>query len=78
MSLTKREDGILMVNGSVVATTKQCCHCGNHFIMAKGSGKTRGWCMNCHAITCGKLGCCKCVPFEQKLDDFEAGKITSL
>lgn len=77
-NLTKREDGILMLNGAVVATTKQCCHCGNHFAMIKGSGKKRGWCMKCHGITCGALGCCKCVPFEKKLELFEAGKISVL
>jgi hypothetical protein len=78
MGLTKSEDGILTINGAVVATTKQCCHCGNHFIMQKGSGKKRGRCMKCHSITCGKLKCCKCVPFEKKLDDYEAGKIATL
>jgi hypothetical protein len=77
-ALAKSEDGILMVGGSVVAKTKLCCHCGNHFVMIKDSGKKRGWCMKCHSITCGALKCCKCVPFEKKLDDLEAGKITSL
>lgn len=77
-NLTKREDGIIVLNGSVVATTKQCCHCGNHFVMVKGSGVKRGWCMKCHAITCGKIECCKCVPFEKKLELYEAGKIPTL
>ncbi len=77
-NLTKKEDGIIILDGSVVATTKQCCHCGNHFVMIKGSGKKRGWCMKCHAITCGCIKCCKCVPFEKKLDLYEAGKIPTL
>ncbi len=77
-SLKKSEDGILMVNGSVVATTKQCCHCGKHFAMIKGSGKKRGYCLKCGKITCGALECCKCVPFEKKLELFEAGKISVL
>jgi hypothetical protein len=70
-----QEDGIIIADGSVVATTKQCCHCGNHFVMIKGSKKKRGWCMKCHNITCGKLECCPCVPFEKKLELAEAGKI---
>ncbi len=70
-----QEDGIIIKDGSVVATTKQCCHCGNHFIMVKGSGVKRGWCMKCHAITCGKIECCICVPFEKKLEQAEAGLI---
>ena len=77
-SLKKREDGIIISDGSVVATTKQCCHCGNHFVMVKGSGRKRGYCMKCNKITCGALGCCECVPFERKLELFEAGKIKSL
>jgi hypothetical protein len=78
MSLKNREDGVIILNGSVVATTKQCCHCGNHFAMIKGSGKKRGYCLKCNSITCGALECCKCVPFEKKLELFEAGKISVL
>lgn len=77
-TLKKREDGILIVNGSVVATTKQCCHCGKHFAMVKGSGKLRGHCLKCNKFTCGAIECCTCVPFEKKLDLFEAGKISVL
>jgi hypothetical protein len=75
--ISSREDGIItdLNTGSVVATTKQCCHCGNHFISKKGSGKMRGWCTKCSAITCGKIKCCVCVPFEKKLELAEAGKI---
>ncbi len=54
------------------ADTKQCCHCGGHFIPVKGSGKIRGWCRKCHAMTCGKLECCKCEPFEEKLKTMES------
>ena len=78
MSLKKSEDGVIMVNNSVVMTTRQCCHCGMHFAMIKGSGRKRGWCMKCHAITCGNIKCCTCIPFERKLEEFEAGKITTL
>ncbi len=69
--LAKKEDGIIILNGSVVGITKQCVHCGNHFLSVKGSGKKRGWCMKCHGITCGKIECCKCVPFEKKLEIME-------
>jgi hypothetical protein len=70
-NLTKKEDGIIILNGAVVATTKQCVHCGTHFIPVKGSGKVRGWCMKCHGVTCGALNCCTCVPFEKKLELIE-------
>lgn len=68
------EDGIIIVNGTTVATTKQCVHCGNHFAMVKGSGKVRGFCQKCHGITCGKIECCTCIPFEKKLEEIESGK----
>lgn len=76
--LSNKEDGVLMMDSTVIAKTRQCCHCGNHFAMIKGSGKKRGWCMKCHSITCGKIECCSCVPFEKKLELYESGKITSL
>ena len=71
-----KEDGVILQDGVQVASTKQCPHCGGHFIMQKGSGKIRGYCTKCGGITCGKLECCACVPFEKKLDLAEAGKIT--
>jgi hypothetical protein len=70
-----KEAGVIIVDGRQVASTKQCCHCGGHFVMEKGSGKLRGWCMKCHEITCGKIECCKCVPFEKKLDLMEKGQM---
>jgi hypothetical protein len=73
-----KEAGIILVDDKVVATTRQCCHCGNHFIMVKGSGRLRGWCMKCHGITCGNIECCPCIPFEKKLEEVEAGKRTHL
>lgn len=51
--------------------TYQCCHCGAHFVIVKGSGKTRGFCLKCMQITCGKLECDVCVPFEKKLEIWE-------
>ena len=71
----KKEAGVILMDGVQIASTKQCCHCGGHFVMVKGSGKLRGYCTKCHEITCGKLECCKCVPFEKKLDMAESGKL---
>lgn len=73
--MPKKQAGVILMDGVQVADTKQCCHCGGHFVMVKGSGKLRGYCTKCHEITCGKIECCKCVPFEKKLDLAEAGKL---
>lgn len=70
-----KEAGVILIDGQQVGSTKQCCHCGGHFMMVKGSGKLRGYCTKCNEITCGKIGCCKCVPFEKKLEMIEAGKM---
>ena len=53
--------------------TFQCCHCNAHFMIVKGSGKIRGFCMKCMQVTCGKLECDICVPFEKKLEAIERG-----
>ncbi len=56
--------------GKVVTTaTCQCCHCGRHWEYKPGSGRKRGWCRNCHAITCGNTECDPCVHFLQKLEN---------
>lgn len=73
--MPKKEAGVILIDGKQVASTKQCCHCGGHFIMKKGSGKLRGYCMKCHEITCGKIECCKCIPFEKKLELVEFGNL---
>jgi len=70
--------GHLLVDGATVADTVQCCHCGRQWIFVKGSGRRRGWCMNCNAIHCGDAACDLCVPFERKLELYEAGKIGHL
>lgn len=54
--------------------TFQCCHCQAHFTVIPGSGRVRGFCTRCNHVTCGKPGCDPCVPFEQKLDNMEAGR----
>lgn len=53
--------------------TTQCVHCGGHFIMRKGSGKTRGFCMVCNGIICGPR-CAECKPFERWLEEVEGTK----
>jgi hypothetical protein len=64
--------GHILVDGKQVAETHQCCHCGGHFIMRRGSGKVRGFCLKCQGPTCGAGGCDRCVPFEARLEFAEA------
>ena len=64
--------------GMIEIDTLQCCHCGGHFEVVKGSGKIRGWCMLCNQVTCGKPKCDEHYPIEKKLDDFEKGKLKVL
>ncbi len=68
-----KEDGVLLLNGQQVGSTKQCCHCGKHFMMIKGSGKLRGFCLKCRKITCGCVECCTCVPYEKQIENLEKG-----
>lgn len=51
--------------------TLQCCHCGCVWIPIKGSGKKRGYCLNCNQVTCGKPECIECFPYEKKLEIIE-------
>lgn len=66
-----REHGAVVIGGKQVASTSQCCHCGGHFVMVKGSGKRRGFCMRCGQITCGAASCDVCVPLEKQLEIME-------
>lgn len=68
--LTK-PSGVILMDGQEVAHTRQCCHGGEHFISIKGSGKRRGWCTNCKAITCGRPECDVCVPYEERISLIE-------
>ena len=70
--------GTIALDGKCVADTLQCCHCNKHFIVEKGSGNRRGFCMHCMGPTCGDYLCDTCIPFEKKLDLFEKGKIKVL
>ncbi len=69
-----KPSGHILIDNVEVASTKQCCHCGAHFVSVKGSGKIRGFCTHCMAITCGDVNCDPCVPFEKKIEEYEAGK----
>ena len=69
-----KPSGIILLDGREVAQTKQCPHCQEHFISQKGSGKLRGFCMRCMAVTCGKQACHVCIPFEKKIEALEKGK----
>lgn len=63
----KNPSGVILMDGKEVAHTRQCCHCGQHFLSIKGSGKRRGYCTYCNKITCGAHKCDVCVPMEEKL-----------
>lgn len=68
-----KPSGYILVDGQEVAHTKQCCHCGIHFVSRKGSGKIRGYCTLCSKITCGAPACDVHIPFEAKLDYVDGG-----
>ena len=51
-----------------------CCHCSKHFFVTPGSGKKRGYCMNCGQVTCGQKKCDTCIHWKKKLELIEAGK----
>ena len=70
----RKPSGHIIVDGQEVANTMQCCHCGQHFVSVKGSGKLSGFCMRCHKITCGSPKCDPCIPFEKKVEEYESGK----
>lgn len=74
----RKPGGTMIIGTTEVADTIQCCHCNAHFIMERGSGKRRGWCMNCVAMHCGAQKCCECLPFEKRLDLYEQGKLKIL
>lgn len=77
------------VNGTVIITgefgapverdTKQCCHCGKHWIVKPGSGTIRGFCPQCNDHVCGDPMCTSaCYPYEKRLEDYEKGKLLVL
>ena len=67
----RKPSGAFIVDGIEVAHTLCCCHCNAHFVMVRNSGRIRGFCMKCMQITCGRLECNVCIPFERKLEMME-------
>ncbi len=63
--------GTILMDGQAVADTKQCCHCGKHYISIKGSGKRRGFCTKCMNVTCGDPACDPCRPMLLQLEQYE-------
>lgn len=56
------------------ADTLRCVHCQAHWRVMRGSGRKRGYCGRCSGPTCSPECTNKCVPFEQRLENIEAGR----
>lgn len=54
--------------------TRQCRHCGKHWLYQPGSGKRRGFCLKCMGLTCGEPECDPCVPYEARIELSEGAK----
>ena len=54
--------------------TLRCVHCGVHWIREPGSGRTRGFCMRCAGVTCGKKACDECIPYEVRIEIEEGSR----
>lgn len=75
LSSEKKPSGHILMDGNVIADTKQCGHCHKHVLSVRGSGITRGYCMKCNSWLCGAPECVSyCYPFEKRMEDFEKGK----
>lgn len=57
------------------ADSLQCCHCGCHWQVVRGSGIKRGFCMKCMQVTCGSPRCNSCLPQEKWVEQVEKGII---
>lgn len=58
-------------SGTVEKDTLQCVHCEAHWNVEPGSGRKRGWCVNCAGPHCGAEACHTCTPFEMKLAQWD-------
>lgn len=67
--------GTIQVFGdkSLQADTLQCVHCGVHWVVVRGSGRRRGFCMKCMGPTCSPECSKACVPQERMLEAIEKG-----
>ena len=53
--------------------TLMCIHCQFHWQVVPGSGRHRGWCVNCNGALCGKEKCMKeCAHFMKQIEKMEA------
>ena len=61
----------------VVRDCLQCSHCQFTWHVVPGSGRKRGWCMNCNGPTCGKLRCERtCIHWKKKHELIASGHAT--
>ena len=61
-------------DGKVVAEgeTHLCVHCGLPFRANPGSGRKRGFCLNCMGPVCGAKECSEiCKPWERQMENME-------
>lgn len=76
LKASRKPDGFIVIatpEGVINGETWQCCHCGKHHVFRTESKRLRGWCQKCDGFFCGPT-CEKCVPFEQWLENREAGR----
>lgn len=66
-----RPGGYILLDGIERFHTHTCVHCNRVFVMQKGSGRVRGKCVRCNALTCGRSECNFCDPFERKMERME-------
>jgi len=66
----RNPSGFIFIDGVQVADTLQCVHCQAHFVVVKGSGRTRGHCYLCQGPTCSPQ-CANCYPAQKQLEDEE-------
>ena len=57
--------------GEVNRDTVACVHCHAHWVIEPGSGRERGYCMNCSGPTCGGARCAACIPYEKQIETIE-------
>jgi hypothetical protein len=67
----RRPAGHIIIVGDgpkIEADTLQCVHCGKHWVVVRGSGRRRGFCMRCNGVTCGAHDCeTRCEPEDVKV-----------
>ena len=54
---------------TVERDTTQCVHCMRHWTVVPGSGRRRGFCMQCGGPHCGSPACWACVPFMRRIEE---------